>query len=54
MTNDIAIIKLEKEIKPTSRIQFACLPFSVSNSYPMPNTKGYIIGWGRISECKLI
>lgn len=33
-------------------IQYACLPYNYSIEYPEIDRSAYIIGWGRVSECK--
>ncbi|XP_030319521.1 chymotrypsin-C isoform X1 [Calypte anna] len=44
--NDIALIKLDQEVKETETIQPACLPpagLTLENNYPC-----YVTGWGRL------
>jgi hypothetical protein len=42
LLNDIAILKLEDYLRPSSSIQFACLTNSVSDI----NTTGIVVGFG--------
>jgi hypothetical protein len=44
MKNDFALLKLDRIVEPSPRIQFACLPQNVSNNYPKPNTDAFIVG----------
>ena len=45
--NDIAILRLEKELQLTQGIQLACLPPS-SPAYPTgENIDAYAVGWGK-------
>jgi hypothetical protein len=40
--NDIAILKLEDYLRPSATIQFACLPYFLSDV----NTTGIVVGFG--------
>lgn len=42
LLNDIAILKLEDYLQPSTIIQFACLPYNFSDV----NTTGIVIGFG--------
>lgn len=46
--NDIAILKLSREIELNEKIQLACLPDPLKNEYPQNNEKKfYVQGWGK-------
>ncbi|KAL1432598.1 hypothetical protein MTO96_013070 [Rhipicephalus appendiculatus] len=50
--NDIAIIKLEKDVSLSEFIQPVCLPeYSITDTLP-ENTELYATGWGRIDRDK--
>jgi hypothetical protein len=42
LLNDIAILKLEDYLRPSAIIQFACLPYLLSDI----NTTGIVVGFG--------
>ncbi len=42
LLNDIAILKLEDYLRPSATIQFACLPYLLSDV----NTTGIVVGFG--------
>jgi len=51
--NDIAVFNLKTEVSLNDKIQVACVPNSLSTSYPSSesNTKvAYGVGWGTTSE----
>jgi secreted trypsin-like serine protease len=48
--NDIAILKLKREVSLNTNIQIACLPPSQSSSYPAFNQSSWTVGWGTESE----
>lgn len=48
IANDIAILKLENDVKLSREIQLACLPRRDQNIYPNRNgTEVYAVGWGK-------
>ncbi|CAF0860141.1 unnamed protein product [Brachionus calyciflorus] len=49
--NDIAILKLDKEVELNERIQLACLPNYSLELYPSDvNIKSWVQGWGLIEQ----
>lgn len=49
MENDIAILKLERDVSFNSAIQPVCLAPN-SNYEPIINTRAWIAGWGSLSS----
>jgi secreted trypsin-like serine protease len=47
--NDIALLRLTSLVDLNSNIQIACLPTSVSNTFPTAGTSVYAAGWGKLS-----
>ncbi len=47
LRNDLAVIQLRERVKTSSRVQYACLPYSQSSEYPQTDKEAFIIGWGR-------
>ena len=53
ITNDIALLKLERPVYPTESIDYACLPDKrdklgeSDNKHKNDNTVCYIVGWGK-------
>ena len=47
LLNDIAILRLNEDVKFNSEIQAACLPENKSSNYPLTDTEAYVIGWGQ-------
>lgn len=48
--NDIAIVKLDKRVELSSKIQVACLPLEQTNNYPVVNSTVWVPGWGHQQE----
>lgn len=48
--DDVAIIKLSKNITLNEYIQVACLPIYQSDNYPSTQVDAYTAGWGDTSE----
>lgn len=47
LMNDIAILKLKREVKLSNKIQVACLPDPAKPGYPTKNGSDvYAVGWG--------
>ena len=44
--NDIAVLILEEDVVLSRTVQLACLP-KYSETYPTPDTIGYLTGWGQ-------
>lgn len=45
--NDIAILKLVREVELNEYIQISCLPFN--NPYPKENVQAFAVGWGSLN-----
>jgi hypothetical protein len=46
LLNDIALLILDRDVTLNEKIQLACLPQSLSKTYPGNNVDGWIAGWG--------